>query len=115
MLLDAGIPLSNQSVLLRGVNDGPETMLNLLYGLQRISVRPYYLFHCEPVAGVTHFQTDISVGRTIMETLWGNVSGLCIPRYVIDLPGGEGKRSLDPFSSMQTHETPAKETAGYHR
>ncbi len=98
MLVEEGIPVSNQSVLLKGVNDTPETMADLLYGLQRISVRPYYLFHCEPVKGATHFQTEISVGRAIMEKLWGTVSGLCIPRYVIDLPGGRGKRSLEPAS-----------------
>lgn len=98
MLLEAGIPLSNQSVLLRGVNDTPETMRDLLYGLQKISVKPYYLFHCEPVKGATHFQTKVSVGKAIMEKLWGTISGLCIPRYVIDLPGGKGKRSLEPVS-----------------
>lgn len=98
MLLEAGIPLSNQSVLLRGVNDTPETMRDLLQGLQKISVRPYYLFQCEPVKGATHFQTEISAGRDIMEKLWGHVSGLCIPRYVIDLPGGAGKLSLEPAS-----------------
>lgn len=105
MLLEAGIPLSNQSVLLRGVNDTPETMRDLLYGLQRISVRPYYLFHCEPVKGATHFQTEISVGRSIMKKLWGTVSGLCVPRYVIDLPGGRGKRSLEPVSCHAHDET----------
>ncbi|MBN2568889.1 MAG: KamA family radical SAM protein [Deltaproteobacteria bacterium] len=98
MLLEAGIPLSNQSVLLKGVNDTPETMRNLLQGLQKISVRPYYLFQCEPVKGATHFQTEISVGRGIMEKLWGHVSGLCIPRYVIDIPGGAGKLSLEASS-----------------
>jgi lysine 2,3-aminomutase len=98
MLLTAGIPLSNQSVLLKGVNDTPETMRDLLYGLQRISVRPYYLFHCEHVKGAAHFRTEIAVGKTIMEKLWGTVSGLCVPRYVIDLPGDRGKRSLEPVS-----------------
>jgi len=98
LLVEAGIPVSNQSVLLRGVNDRLETMRDLLYELQRIAVRPYYLFHCEPVRGAIHFQTDIATGRAIMEQLWGDVSGLCIPRYVIDLPGGGGKRSLEPAS-----------------
>lgn len=105
MLLEAGIPVSNQSVLLRGVNDSRETMRDLLYGLQGISVRPYYLFHCEPVRGATHFQTDIATGRGIMERLWGDVSGLAIPRYVIDLPGGRGKRSLEPDSCHVDDET----------
>ncbi|HYA15733.1 MAG TPA: KamA family radical SAM protein [Syntrophales bacterium] len=100
MLLEAGVPVSNQSVLLRGINDSYETMRELLYGLQRISVRPYYLFHCDPVKGTDHFRTDISSGMRIMEKLWKNVSGLCIPQYVYDVPGGKGKFPLHPFSSF---------------
>jgi lysine 2,3-aminomutase len=100
MLLEAGIPVSNQSVLLRGVNDSYEVMRELLYGLQRISVRPYYLFQCDPVRGVDHFRVDLWQGLEIMEKLWRNVSGLCIPRYVVDLPGGKGKAPLQPFSFL---------------
>ena len=109
MLLEAGIPVSNQSVLLRGVNDSCEVMRELLYGLQRISVRPYYLFQCDPVRGTDHFRVDISEGVEIMEKLWNNVSGLCMPRYVVDLPGGRGKMPLQPFSPAPfspAHETP---------
>ena len=62
MLQEAGIPVSNQSVLLKGVNDSPDVMLRLLYGLQKISVRPYYLFHCEPVKGCGHFRTGFTIG-----------------------------------------------------
>ena len=98
MLLEAGIPVSNQSVLLKGINDNYETMKDLLYGLQRISVRPYYLFHCDPVKGTDHFRTDILSGIHIMEKVWRNVSGLCIPQYVYDIPGGKGKFPLHPFS-----------------
>jgi lysine 2,3-aminomutase len=94
MLLSVGIPLSNQSVLLRGINDDSQSMKDLLYGLERISVRPYYLFHCEPVRSVKHFQVDIFRGMEIMDDLWHNVSGLCIPRYVLDSPGGRGKIPL---------------------
>jgi lysine 2,3-aminomutase len=100
MLLDAGIPVSNQSVLLRGINDSYETMRDLLYGLQRIAVRPYYLFHCDPVEGTDHFRTDTSTGLKMMETLWKNMSGLCMPQYVLDVPGGKGKVPLFPASSM---------------
>lgn len=100
MLLDAGIPVSNQSVLLRGINDSYETMRELLYGLQRISVRPYYLFHCDPVEGTDHFRTDTSSGLKIMENLWENMPGLCMPQYVLDVPGGKGKVPLFPVSSM---------------
>jgi lysine 2,3-aminomutase len=99
MLLDAGIPVSNQSVLLRGINDKYETMRELLHGLQRISVRPYYLFHCDPVEGTDHFRTDIATGLTIMEKLWENMPGLCMPQYVLDAPG-RGKVPLFPPSPM---------------
>jgi lysine 2,3-aminomutase len=101
MLTEAGIPVSNQTVLLRGINDDYDTMRDLLYGLQKISVRPYYLFQCDPVQGTDHFRTDIWRGMEIMEKLWKNVSGLCIPRYVLDVPGGKGKIPLQPFSMSE--------------
>jgi lysine 2,3-aminomutase len=109
MLLEAGIPVSNQSVLLRGVNDNYETMRDLDQGLQRISVRPYYLFQCDPVKGADHFRTDISSGIHIMEKLWKNVSGLCIPQYVYDIPGGRGKFPLHPFSPFPAERLEADE------
>jgi len=98
MLIEAGIPVSNQSVLLRGVNDSFETMRDLLYALQRISVRPYYLFQCDPVKGTDHFRVDLQHGMEMVEKLQGSISGLCMPRYVVDLPGGRGKLPLQPFS-----------------
>jgi len=91
MLQEAGIPVSNQSVLLRGVNDQPAVMQRLLYGLQKISVRPYYLFHCEPVRGCNHFRTEIKSGLAMMEELRSHCSGLALPQYVADLPGPAGK------------------------
>lgn len=94
MLLEAGIPLSNQSVLLNGVNDSTEALRSLFYGLQRIGVRPYYLFQSDAVAGTGHLRTHISRGKEIMETLQKTMSGLCLPRYVLDTPGEEGKLSL---------------------
>jgi lysine 2,3-aminomutase len=100
MLLGAGIPVMNQSVLLKGVNDSCEAMQDLLYGLQRISVKPYYLFQCEPVKGVDHFRVDVWKGMEIMEKLRKNISGLCLPKYVFDLPGGRGKMPLQPFSFL---------------
>jgi len=93
-LLMAGIPVSNQSVLLKGINDNYETMRELLVGLERISVRPYYLFQCDPVRGVNHFSVDIDKGMEIMEKLRLNISGLALPRYVQDCPGGRGKIPL---------------------
>jgi len=102
MLLDAGIPVSNQSVLLRKVNDSYETMRELLYGLQRISVRPYYLFQCDAVEGTDHFRTEIRPGQKMMEKLWESMPGLCLPQYVIDAPREGGKVPLFPFSPMSS-------------
>ena len=98
MLLEHGLPVCNQSVLLKGINDSYHVMKDLLYGLQRISVKPYYLFQCEPVRGTEHFRVDEDAGFRIMKDLWGTISGLCIPRYVYDLPGGKGKLLLHPAS-----------------
>ena len=99
-LVDAGIPVSNQSVLLKGINDDYETMRRLLYGLQRISVRPYYLFQCDPVRGADHFRVDFWKGMEMMERISRQTSGLCLPRYVIDVPGGRGKMPLQTFSLL---------------
>ncbi len=99
-LLSAGIPVLNQSVLLRGVNDDVRTMQDLLYGLERICVKPYYLFHCDPVQGTDHFHVEIWQGMRIMETLWKSTSGLCLPRYVADMPGTRGKVPLQPFTLL---------------
>jgi lysine 2,3-aminomutase len=109
LLQEAGIPVSNQSVLLQGVNDSAEIMRNLLYSLQKISVRPYYLFHCEPVKGCGHFRTDIQSGLQLMENLWPECSGLSLPQYVIDLPGSTGKMPLTVLSQklkndLQKHQ-----------
>ena len=98
MLQEAGIPVSNQSVLLKGINDSAEVMKNLLYGLQKISVRPYYLFHCDPAKGCTHFRTDPQAGITLMEKIWKQCSGLCLPQYVLDVPGSSGKIPLNVMS-----------------
>jgi len=95
-LLLAGLPVSNQAVLLKGVNDRFDVLRNLFQGLQSIMVRPYYLFHCEPVRGVEYFRSDLSAGIGIMEALWGRTAGLCIPHYVVDLPKGGGKARVMP-------------------
>jgi lysine 2,3-aminomutase len=96
-ILRAGIPVSNQSVLLRGINDSPEIMKELCHALQRIMVRPYYLFQCDPVRGVEHFRTSIWKGMEIIEKMRGYTGGLCIPTFVVDAPGGGGKIPLQPF------------------
>jgi len=99
-LLTAGIPVLNQSVLLRGVNDDCRTMQELLYGLERICVKPYYLFQCDPVQGTDHFRVEIWEGMRMMEKLWKTTSGLCLPRYVADMPGTKGKVPLQPVSFL---------------
>jgi lysine 2,3-aminomutase len=98
MLQEAGIPVSNQSVLLKGVNNSPVIMKNLLRGLQKISVRPYYLFHCDPANGCLHFRTDPQAGVAMMEKIWRQCSGLCLPQYVLDVPGSSGKLPLNIMS-----------------
>ncbi|HEY7535794.1 MAG TPA: lysine 2,3-aminomutase, partial [Thermodesulfobacteriota bacterium] len=95
-LLKAGCPVNNQAVLIKGVNDDLETMKRLLRGLLKIRVRPYYLFHCDPVNGAAHFRTSIWKGIEIIEGLRGHISGLAIPTYVVDAPGGGGKIPLMP-------------------
>jgi lysine 2,3-aminomutase len=105
MLLATGIPVGNQSVLLKGVNDNYDSMRELLCGLERISVRPYYLFQCDPVRGTDHFRAEIWTGMEIMERLRRNISGLCLPRYVLDCPGGLGKIPLQPFSLLPGRES----------
>ncbi len=105
-LVDAGIPMNNQSVLLRGINDQPQVMETLVRGLLKIRVKPYYLFQCDLVRGVEHFRTPISRGIEIMEYLRGRVSGLAIPNYVVDAPHGGGKIPVLPnyvISSSPTH------------
>ena len=95
-LADAGIPLGSQTVLLKHVNDNPDTIKDLLRGLIKIRVKPYYIFHADYVQGTGHFRTSISEGLNIMKSLYGHISGLCIPQYTIDLPGGGGKIPLTP-------------------
>jgi len=95
-LLRAGMPVNNHTVLLKGVNDSLETMRSLMRALLRIKVRPYYLFHCDPVIGAGHFRTSVWKGLEIMEGLRGHMSGLGIPTYVVDCPHGGGKVPLMP-------------------
>ena len=95
-LLRCGIPLNNQAVLLRGVNDDVETMKSLVHALMRIKVRPYYLYHCDQVHGAEHFRTTVEKGLKIIESLRGHTSGLAVPTYVIDAPEGGGKIPIQP-------------------
>ncbi len=105
-LADVGIPLGNQSVLLRGVNDDSRVLEELFRGLVRNRVRPYYLFQCDLVRGVEHFRTPLSKGIEIMEHLRGRLSGLAIPTFTVDMPHGGGKVPLLPnymVSMSPTH------------
>jgi lysine 2,3-aminomutase len=95
-LLRAGVPVNNQTVLLKGVNDHAEIIRKLNTELLRAKVRPYYLFQCDMVRGLDHFRTRLSKGIQIMEALRGLTSGLAIPSYVVDVPGGGGKIPLMP-------------------
>jgi lysine 2,3-aminomutase len=105
-LADAGIPLGNQSVLLRGVNDQPQILEELCRALVRIRVRPYYLYQCDLVRGVEHFRTSVRAGIEIMEYLRGRISGIAIPTFVVDAPHGGGKIPVLPnyvVSMSPTH------------
>jgi lysine 2,3-aminomutase len=93
-LLRSGLPVSNQTVLLRGVNDDFETMKSLCNALQRRMVRPYYLFQCDPVRGAGHFRTPLPFGVRLAEQLRAGLGGLSAPQFVVDLPGGGGKVPL---------------------
>ena len=96
MLADAGIPLGNQSVLLAGINDCPRIMKGLVHQLLQARVRPYYLYQCDMSEGLSHFRTPVGKGIEILENLIGHTTGLAVPTYVIDSPGGGGKIPVMP-------------------
>jgi lysine 2,3-aminomutase len=95
-LADAGIPLGSQTVLLKGVNDDPDTMKRLMQKLLKIRVKPYYLYQADLVTGTNQFRTTVETGLAILRALHGHTSGMAIPRYVIDAPGGGGKVTVTP-------------------
>jgi lysine 2,3-aminomutase len=100
-LADAGIPLGSQTVLLAGVNDEVETMRQLVHGLLRIRVKPYYLYQCDPIIGTSHFRTPVHKGLEVIEGLRGHTTGYAVPTYVIDAPDGGGKIPLLPDYMVQ--------------
>ena len=104
LLADAGIPLGCQTVLLRGVNDNAAVMKELMQGLIYIRVRPYYIYQADPVKGTNHFRTPVNVGLEIYKQLRGHTSGLCVPTFVIDAPGGGGKIPLLPKYTGKINE-----------
>ncbi|MDD4746274.1 MAG: lysine 2,3-aminomutase [Salinivirgaceae bacterium] len=95
-MANAGIPLGNQSVLLRGVNDCPYIMKKLVHKLVMIRVRPYYIYQCDLSMGLEHFRTPVSKGLEIIESLRGHTSGFAVPTFVVDAPGGGGKTPVMP-------------------
>jgi lysine 2,3-aminomutase len=95
-LADAGIPLGNQSVLLKGVNDRADTLKSLFHKLLLCRVRPYYLYQCDLISGSAHLRTTIRDGQEIMEQLRGHTTGYAVPTYVVDGPGGGGKIPIGP-------------------
>lgn len=95
-MADAGIPLGNQSVLLRGINDCTHVMKRLVLDLVKIRVRPYYMYICDQSRGISHFRTPVSKGIEIIESLRGHVSGFAVPTFVVDAPGGGGKIPVMP-------------------
>lgn len=100
-LADAGIPLGNQTVLLKGVNDDPEVMKKLVQKLLQARVRPYYIYQADYVVGTEHFRTRVEKGLEIIRALRGWTSGLAVPHFVIDSPGGGGKIPLLPEYVLQ--------------
>lgn len=96
MLANHGVPLGNQSVLLRGVNDNAEVMKSLVHKLLMCRVRPYYLYQCDLIQGSSHLRTSVADGIDIIEQLRGHTTGYAIPQFVIDAPGGGGKVPLNP-------------------
>jgi lysine 2,3-aminomutase len=95
-LVDAGIPMLGQTVLLRGVNDDPATLEALMRGFVETRIKPYYLHHADFAPGTAEFRTTIAEGQAVMKAIRGRVSGLCQPTYVLDIPGGHGKVPVGP-------------------
>jgi len=115
MLADAGIPLGNQTVLLKGVNDKSEVMKELVQKLLAIRVKPYYIYQADLVMGTDHFRTSVQAGLDIIEALRGHTSGLAVPHYVIDAPGGGGKIAVipNPIVSFDDKEIVLKNYEGH--
>jgi lysine 2,3-aminomutase len=101
-IIDAGIPVLSQSVLLKGVNDDAPTLEALFRSLVRARVKPYYLHHPDRAPGTRHFRPSLKRGRSLVDNLRGDVSGLCQPTYVLDIPGGHGKVPVGIERALET-------------
>lgn len=100
-LAQAGVPMVSQTVLLQGINDDADLLADLFYGLLERRVKPYYLFQCDPVTGSSAFRTPVQKGLNLMRELQGRVSGLALPHFCIDAPGGGGKITLQPDAKLR--------------
>lgn len=104
MLADAGFPVMNQTVLLRGINDDAATLAQLFRGLVRQRVRPYYLLQMDPVVGTSHLRTPVHRGRQLIDQLQGRLSGIALPKFIVDTPGGFGKVPAGPDYVVATRD-----------
>lgn len=104
LLADAGIPVGNQTVLLKGINDDAEILKELFLGLLKFRVKPYYLYQADLVQGTHQFRTDVKKGLEIMDKLQGHITGFAVPVYVIDAPGGGGKMPIAPNRLVELNE-----------
>jgi lysine 2,3-aminomutase len=112
-LADAGFPVMNQTVLLRGVNDDAVVLEQLFRGLVRWRVRPYYLLQMDPVRGTGHLRTPLSTGVALMERLQGRLTGIALPKLIVDTPGGMGKVPVGPDYIVE--RTPGRTVLRTHR
>jgi lysine 2,3-aminomutase len=103
-LIDAGIPMLSQSVLLKGVNDDPCVLASLMRGFVETRIKPYYLHHGDLAPGTARFRTSIEEGQSLMRSLRGRLSGLCQPTYVLDIPGGHGKSPIGPHYLVRAED-----------
>ena len=104
-LVDAGVPLVSQTVLLKGINDDPETLGALMRAFVGSRIKPYYLHHADLAPGTSHLRTTIAEGQHLMRQLRGRLSGLCQPTYVLDIPGGAGKAPIGPCQLRESGRT----------
>lgn len=113
-IIDAGIPMLGQTVLLRGVNDDPETLAALMRAMVETRIKPYYLHHADLAPGTSHLRTTLAEGQAVMRAMRGAVSGLCQPTYVLDIPGGHGKVPVGPdYLSQGLVEDPSGRCHAY--
>ena len=114
-LADAGLPLGSQTVLLKGINDNVEVLKKLMHELLKVRVKPYYLFHCDPVAGSGHLRTSVQKGLEMIEGLRGHTTGYAVPHYALDMAGSGGKAALVPESVVGEEQRATQDGHGSQR